>query len=119
MADKDVVGDHEPLLSQEGLRRSSISLAFFKFIGAVLLASAACYLFIGNFNAWTPETENRILFDTLTIASFCFDEFFFFFFSHKSLPISDSLPLEEQDGLNIRPLRKESSVREQQLKKGR
>ncbi|XP_039121318.1 protein trichome birefringence-like 26 [Dioscorea cayenensis subsp. rotundata] len=87
MADKDVVGDHEPLLSQEGLRRSSISLAFFKFIGAVLLASAACYLFIGNFNAWTPETENH------------------------------SLPLEEQDGLNIRPLRKESSVREQQLKK--
>lgn len=80
MKDVDVAGDLEPLLSQEGLRRSSISMVFFKFIGAVLLASAACYLFIGYFNAWTPETENRIFFVSHSIASFCHDEFHSFFF---------------------------------------
>ncbi|KAM0945996.1 putative PMR5 domain, PC-Esterase [Dioscorea sansibarensis] len=86
MTDEDVLGDHEPPLSQEG-RRNSVSLVFFKFIGVVLLASAACYLFFGSFKAWTPETGDH------------------------------SLSLEEQDSMNIRPLMEESSVKEQQLKK--
>lgn len=115
MADEDVVGDREPLLTQEGLR-SRISLVFLKFIGVFLLASALFYLLIDNLDAG-PETENDKIFDSHSIVSFWHDELHSFF--HIFLPFSDSLSSEEQDALSImRPLMKESSVQEHLLDKG-
>ncbi|XP_039122056.1 protein trichome birefringence-like 26 [Dioscorea cayenensis subsp. rotundata] len=63
MADEDVVGDREPLLTQEGLR-SRISLVFLKFIGAFLLASALFYLLIDNLDADSLSSEEQ---DALSI----------------------------------------------------
>ncbi|KAM0945998.1 putative PMR5 domain, PC-Esterase [Dioscorea sansibarensis] len=56
MADNIEVVASEPLLMQE--RRQSASLTFFRFIGVVLLAVAACYLFVVNFSSWTGEIKH-------------------------------------------------------------
>ena len=56
MADNIEVVASESLLMQE--RRKSVSLTFFRFIGVVLLAVAACYLFVVNFSSWTGEIKN-------------------------------------------------------------
>lgn len=60
MGDEIVVGDHQPLHSKEG--RSTISLIFFKFISAIFLAGAICYLFVSNFDTWTVDAEKCIFF---------------------------------------------------------
>ncbi|KAH7685707.1 PC-Esterase protein [Dioscorea alata] len=85
MADEAVVADYEPVHANEG--RSSIGLIFFKFFSVLFLAGALCYLFMSNFNAWTPEAKKL------------------------------SMSLEKQDALTVRPLIKESTVKEQLLKK--
>ncbi|XP_039121097.1 protein trichome birefringence-like 26 [Dioscorea cayenensis subsp. rotundata] len=82
MADNIEVVASDPLLLQE--RRKSISLMFLRFIGVVLLAVAACYLFISNFNSQSPETEKN------------------------------SLTLDKQELVNIRPFLKELEVQEEQ-----
>ncbi|KAH7685924.1 PC-Esterase protein [Dioscorea alata] len=58
MADNIEVVASEPLLLPE--KKKSISLMFFRFICVVLLAVAACYLFVSNFSSWTPEFEKEV-----------------------------------------------------------
>ncbi|KAJ0971711.1 hypothetical protein J5N97_019670 [Dioscorea zingiberensis] len=67
--------------------KCSIGQIILKFIASVLLVGAAYYLFVGTFNSWTPEAEK------------------------------DSLSLEKQDELNIRPFKKELGVDKPHLKK--